>query len=160
MRQFRIHASQWAAPEGGLVQDPARSVMRVSPPRGETRTEQQVREHYLIERELADRLRSAPRSERRVLYSELYDELFRRVPHHPMLHEAGHAPQQSHIARQLKFLRGSLSRDSVFMEIGAGDCALAIQAASLVKQVYAIDVSEQISRRVAPPPNFKLILSD
>jgi SAM-dependent methyltransferase len=134
--------------------------MRVSPPRGETRTEQQLREHYLIERELADRLRSAPRSERRVLYSELYDELFRRVPRHPMLQEAGHAPRQSDVARLLKFLRGFLSRDSVFMEIGAGDCALAMQAASLVKQVYAIDVSEQITRRVAPSPNVELILSD
>jgi SAM-dependent methyltransferase len=128
--------------------------------RGEPRTEQQLREHYLVERELADRLRRAPRSERRVLYSEVYDELFRRVPHHPMLQETGHAPRPSNIARQLRFLRSLLSRDSVFMEIGPGDCALAVHVASLVKQVYAIDVSEQITRGVAPPANFKLILSD
>jgi SAM-dependent methyltransferase len=144
----------------GPVRDRARSVMRVSPPRGETRTEQQLREHYRIERELADRLRSAPRSERRVLYSELYDELFRRVPHHPMLREAGHSRRQSYIAREMIFLRSFLPRDSVFMEIGAGDCALAIHVASLVKQVYAIDVSEELTRGVAPPVNFKLILSD
>ena len=41
------------------MQDRARLRMRVAPPRGETRTRQQLREHYLIERELAHRLRSA-----------------------------------------------------------------------------------------------------
>lgn len=133
---------------------------RTSASHGETRTEQQLLEHYLIERELADRLRRAPRSERRALYSELYDELYRRVPHHPMLQGTGVAPRHGEIARQLRFLRRFLTRDSVFLEIGAGDCALAMRAASLVKQVYAIDVSEQITRGIAPPGNFQLILSD
>lgn len=128
--------------------------------RGEARTEQQLREHYLVERELADRLRRAPRSERRALYSEVYDELFRRVPHHPMLQGAGLAPRQRDIAHQLRFLRRFLTRESVFMEIGPGDCALAMHVAPLVKQVYAIDVSEQLTRGVVPPANFKLILSD
>ena len=64
----------------------ANSPMRVAPRGDETPTAYPLREHYLIERELADRLRSAPRSERGALYSELYDELFRRVPYHPMLH--------------------------------------------------------------------------
>lgn len=159
MGQFRTSASQWAA-RVGPARGRAPLLMRVSPPRDETRTEQQLLEHYVIERELADRLRNAPRSERRVLYSQLYDELFRRVQHHPMLREAGDGPRQSNVARQLRFLRGFLSRDTVFMEIGAGDCALAMHVASLVKQVYAIDVSEQITRGVAPPANFKLILSD
>jgi SAM-dependent methyltransferase len=160
MRQFRTSASHGADRVDAPVRDRAPLLMRVSPSGGETRTEQQLREHYLIERELADRLRSASRSERRVLYTELYDELFRRVLHHPMLQRAGHAPRQSNIARQLRFLRRFLTRDSVFMEIGAGDCALAMHVASLVKQVFAIDVSEEITRGIAPPANFKLILSD
>jgi SAM-dependent methyltransferase len=160
MRQLRMSVSHATAREGGAMQDRARSPMRVAPRRGETRTGQQLREHYLIERELADRLRSAPRSERGALYSELYDELFRRVPHHPMLH-AGDLPQREHqIARPLGLVRRFLTSKSVFMEIGAGDCALAIRAASLAKQVYAIDVSEEITRSVAPPGNFRLILSD
>jgi SAM-dependent methyltransferase len=125
-----------------------------------TQTAYQLREHYLVERELADRLRNAPRSERGALYSELYDELFRRVPHHPMLH-AGDLPQrQNDIARPLGFVSRFLTCESVFMEVGAGDCVLATRAASLAKQVYAIDVSEEITRGVAPPRNFKLILSD
>src|SRR6266850_5985997 len=110
MRQLRTSASHRAARADGPVRDRAPLLMRVSLPRGDTRTEQQLREHYLIERELADRLRSAPRSERRVLYSQVYDELFRRVRHHPMWQEAGHAPRQSNIAHQLRFLRSFLSR--------------------------------------------------
>jgi hypothetical protein len=38
--------------------------------------------HYRIERELADRLRRASKSERRHLYTEVYNELFVSVPNH------------------------------------------------------------------------------
>ena len=155
-----MSVSHATPPEGGAMQDRARLRMRVAPARGETRTRQQLREHYLIERELADRLRSAPRSERGALYSELYDELFRRVAHHPMLHAGDHPQREHEIARALCFVRSFLSNESVFMEIGAGDCALALRAALLAKQVYAIDVSEEITRSVVPPGNFRLILSD
>jgi SAM-dependent methyltransferase len=126
----------------------------------ETRTEQELREHYLVERELAERLRNAERSQRGTLYSELYDELFRRVPHHPQLQPRDPAQRPHEITSPLEYLKRFLTRDSVFMEIGAGDCTLAIRAASLVKKAYAIDVSMEITRGVAPPPNFELILSD
>ena len=59
MRQLLMSVSHTTAREGGAMQDRARLRMRVAPPRGETRTRQQLREHYLIERELAHRLRSA-----------------------------------------------------------------------------------------------------
>lgn len=55
----------------------------------QTRTRNQVREHYEIEKELAARLRNASREERRHLYSSLYDDLLRRIPHHPMLLQEG-----------------------------------------------------------------------
>src|SRR5678815_3327881 len=44
------------------------------------RTADQLWEHYQIEKQLAAKLRNASRTERRKLYSEAYDELFRRVP--------------------------------------------------------------------------------
>jgi SAM-dependent methyltransferase len=128
--------------------------------RGETRSEEQLREHYRVERELADRLRSAGRAERRVLYSAVYDELLRRVPHHPMLNAAERGERHRAVEHQLAFLNAFLAPDSVFMEIGPGDCALALRAAAIVRKVYAIDVSEQITRDVTPPRNFRLILSD
>jgi SAM-dependent methyltransferase len=135
-------------------------VMRIAHACGEARTEEQLREHYCIERELANRLRRAGPAERRVLYSALYDELLRRVPHHPMLSIGDRGHRQRAVDHQLAFLDGFLAPDSIFMEIGPGDCALALRAAVVVTQVYAIDVSEQITRDVTPPRNFRLILSD
>lgn len=49
------------------------------------RSLEQIREHYEMEKELANRLRFATKQERRTLYSSLYDQLFTRVPHHPQL---------------------------------------------------------------------------
>ena len=49
------------------------------------RTFEQIREHYEIEKELAARLRSASKEERRNLYTAVYDELMQRVPQHPLL---------------------------------------------------------------------------
>ena len=127
---------------------------------GDMRTPEQLQEHYLIERELADRLRLAPRSQRPGLYCEVYDELFRRVQHHPQLHAANGAPRQREVDGLLALTRGFLTSSTVMMEVGAGDCALAIRAAAIVKRVYAIDVSEQITRGVSCPANLSLVLSD
>jgi hypothetical protein len=51
----------------------------------QSRTPEQLAEHYAIERELAARLRDSSPEERRHLYSALYDEMYRRVPLHPQL---------------------------------------------------------------------------
>jgi SAM-dependent methyltransferase len=124
------------------------------------RPARQLREHYALERELADRLRRAPRCERLGLYSEVYDELFRRLSHHPQ-HQAAGAPRDgSEIGRLLGLLRGFFTPATVFMEIGPGDCAISIRAAALVRRVYAVDVSEQITRGERRPANFTLVLSD
>jgi SAM-dependent methyltransferase len=132
--------------------------------RGDERSPEQLREHYLIERELADRLLRAPQSERAALYPQVYDELLRKVPHHPMLKAISEtsaiARRRREVDQRLRFLRPFLTPETVFMEVGAGDCALALRAATMTRQVYAIDVSERITRNVVPPRNFKLILSD
>ena len=49
------------------------------------RTRKDLERHYTVEKELAARIRSAGRDERRRLYGTLYDELFERVPDHPQL---------------------------------------------------------------------------
>ena len=73
----------------------------------ETRTREELRQHYDVERELADRLRTASKDERRTLYAEVYDELFKRVPLHPQhtiqsllslcLERNHHSPTMPHI---------------------------------------------------------------
>jgi SAM-dependent methyltransferase len=48
----------------------------------------------------------------------------------------------------------------VFIEVGAGDCALSFAVAPHVSKVYAIDVSSEVTDGVSFPPNFRLVLSD
>jgi SAM-dependent methyltransferase len=131
---------------------------------GEVRTEAQLREHYQIERELADRLRNAPAERRLTMYAEIYDELLRRVPSHPMLRvrfDPDHLDRRAlAVHQQFSFLSGFLSPRSVFMEVGAGDCALSLRAAGFVERVYVVEVSEEIVSGLRAPMNLRLVLSD
>jgi SAM-dependent methyltransferase len=128
---------------------------------GSTRSKEQILEHYLVEKELAQRLKCASREERRGLYTEVYDELLKRVRHHPLLH-ASRTPEE--IARavdgELARLAPYISSNTVFMEIGAGGCNLSLALASRVRHVIAVDVSNEITAHVQPPANFQLVISD
>jgi hypothetical protein len=62
--------------------------------------------------------------------------------------------------RELRSLRGALDLHSVFLEIGAGDCALARRAAGYVERVYALEVSEDLMGRLGGPPNLVRMVHD
>lgn len=125
------------------------------------RTSDQIKEHYETEKQLAYKLRNSTREERQTLYTSLYNELFRSVPHHPQLTIKA-SPEEFawKIAYEVRHLAPFLKKETTFLEIGPGDCALSFEVSKRVKRVYAIDVSEEITRDLSPPPNFKLILSD
>lgn len=131
------------------------------PRRIEHRPPALVREHYEVERELADRLRHATREERRSLYGAVYDELYQRVPHHPQLRRKS-SPELTRqaLGPQLRILRPYLRPDATVLEVGPGDCSLSLALAGRVRQVYGLDVSERITRQLSLPSNFELILSD
>jgi ubiquinone/menaquinone biosynthesis C-methylase UbiE len=125
------------------------------------RTPEQILNHYRIEQELANRLRHAPKSERGHLYNEVYDELFLRVPDHPQnFQRESVETQRDEVRRQMPMIRRFLKPGDTYLEIGVGDCAIAIAAAEIAKQVYAVDVSSEISARVDAPANFTFVLSD
>lgn len=125
------------------------------------RTLEQLREHYEIEKELANRLRYASKQEGRYLYSTLYDELIRRVALLPQLtRKRSPIETAKAVESQMAFLKPFLAEDTRFMVIGPGDCSLSYEVAKYVTQVYAIDVSDEITRVLKPPDNFQLILSD
>lgn len=128
---------------------------------GDSRTLQQLREHYEVEKELAGRLRRATREERRSLYTIVYNELYRRVPHHPMLSRTldARATRES-IRAQMRLLKRFLRPDATVVEVGPGDCTLSFEVAKYVRKVYAVDVSAQIAPSGPSPQNFSLILSD
>jgi SAM-dependent methyltransferase len=121
----------------------------------------QIREHYEIEKQLAHRLRNSTSEERQTLYTSLYDELFSSVHHHPQLTKKSSIEESARkVVYEIRHLKPFLKRETTFLEIGPGDCTLSFEVSKLVKTVYAIDVSDEITKNLSHPPNFKLILSD
>ena len=125
------------------------------------RTPKQIREHYEIEKALADRLRRAPKAERVKLYGEVYDELFRRIPHHPqLLRKKNEKEKQASLVVQLSYIRPFLEAHVRFLEIGAGDCGLAAAGAPFIKSSCALEVAREIAQGSGRPPNMKTRLFD
>lgn len=125
------------------------------------RTVAQLHEHYEVEKELANRLRSATKTERRHLYNVVYDERLQRIPHHPLLTKAqDDKARMAAVVPQLRLLQPFLTPKTLFLEVGPGDCALAFEVAKQVKKVYAVDVSDGLVQGSDRPANFELHLSD
>lgn len=143
------------------IQRVLHSLLAVLGLNGGRRTLEQLKEQYEIEKELATRLRESSREERSSLYASVYDEFYWRVPYHPQLTQKSSSQEMiKRVSHQMRFLRRFLDRDAVFLEIGAGDCGLSFAAARFVKKVYAVEVSEEISKSLTGPQNFELILFD
>jgi len=124
-------------------------------------TAEQIRTHYEIEKELADRIKNADAEQRRQLYTIVYDELLRRVPHHPhLIQQKSKEIRNQAINNHLKLLKKFLNKNISFLEIGAGDCALSLRVAAYVKKVFAVDVCNEIVSGVVQPANFQLLISD
>jgi SAM-dependent methyltransferase len=125
------------------------------------RSPERLRAHWEIERELADRLRTASRDQRTELYGSVYDELFRRVPDHPQLTWAANQEQRrAEAARAAAFVRQFLPAGGVFLEIGAGDCSLSLSLCAHAARVYAVEVSREIANVDSTPNNFELLITD
>jgi SAM-dependent methyltransferase len=153
MERF-FNRSSMNSPSYGHVQ-----ALRIGPRPRERRGAAQLRAHYAIERELAARLRGATKEQRRRLYTEVYDELMRRVPDHPMLSgddEVSHPSDRWNLAFLERFLRPGCT----YLEVGAGDCKFAATIAQRVKKAYAVEVCEQLTHHVARRPNFEVVISD
>ena len=125
-----------------------------------TAAARQLREHYTIERELAERLLQSSAAQRTALYVEVYDELFARIPHHPQLRRRDSLERQRQVARELLLLAPLLTPQSVVVEIGAGDLALSRQVAQRAAEVHAVDVSAAIVGEQQRPANLHTHMID
>ena len=127
----------------------------------QARSLERLRCHYEVEKALAARLRAAPREQRLHMLTALYEELFRLVPDHSRLTRK-HTPEASRraVMAQMRFLRRFLRPGITYLEIGPGDCALCLEVAKSVRQVYAVDVDAVLSRNAQVPANFRLFISD
>ena len=129
--------------------------------RDDARSPERLRAHYVVERELADRVRNAADWEtRRAIFATMYDDLFARVPDHPRraAKRADSAAREQQIRWNLAQLKPYLRPGITFLEVGAGDCALAARVAREAKQVYAVDISDQVQG--ALPANAQLVITD
>jgi SAM-dependent methyltransferase len=125
------------------------------------RTEEQIREHYELEVELADRLRNSKKEDRAKLYGEVYNELFSKIKHHPQLtRKISEDESRQNIEQQLRFLKRFLSPETTYLEVGAGDCLLAFEVAGYVKESIAVDVSDSITHNTEKPANFRLLITN
>jgi SAM-dependent methyltransferase len=106
-------------------------------------------------------LAAASKEERRYLYSAVYDELFARVPDHPQLvRKLNERLRRAEVRSRMKLLSHYLHSEAVYLEIGPGDCALAIEAARRVSRAFAVDVSRAILSGVQLLKNLELLISD
>jgi SAM-dependent methyltransferase len=135
--------------------------VKIKIPKIENRSIEQLIEHYEIEKELAQRLLQSNKKERVHLYTAVYDELYRKVPHHSQLTRKS-SPEISAwiVAQRMQLLEHFLSPDLTFLEVGPGDCSLSVEIAKRVKKVYAVDVATELTQQLKFPGNFEFIISD
>ncbi|HSL81379.1 MAG TPA: class I SAM-dependent methyltransferase [Thermoanaerobaculia bacterium] len=120
-----------------------------------------LRRQYEVERELADRLRTAPKARRWRLYGPVYEELFRRLPDQPQLAQKADPAARAVLARlQTLLLTPFLDGVGTFLEVGAGDGSLVFSLASRVPRVYAVEASEVVLEGEGAPPNLQVLRAD
>jgi SAM-dependent methyltransferase len=127
----------------------------------DTPEQQQHRRHYELEKRLADRLRRATSEERKGLYSQVYDELYRSLPEHPgNLQKLNPEIAAASVRSSLRFVEPYLRPNSTFLEVGAGDAALSVAVANKVAKVYAIEVSAEKASEQTMPSNMEFVITD
>ncbi|HTE25971.1 class I SAM-dependent methyltransferase [Flavitalea sp.] len=112
---------------------------------------------YILEKELAQKLRLSNTTERKHAYKALYGELFSKFPN------IAYNPKSdmSHkIGWQIELLKPFLQSNLVFVEVGAGNCLLSIEIAKYVKDVIAYEVAETAPHIENAPNNLHLKIFD
>jgi len=135
--------------------------MKLRKPLPSDRSFEQIYNHYLVEKSIAEKLKASNREERKRIYKTMYDELYSKVPDHPRLHRRESTLLTEDKNRnKLSLVHGLLNRSKVFVEFAAGDCRFAAELAKYVKYVYGIDISDQRNPAHRFPKNFSLIVYD
>lgn len=125
------------------------------------RSPEQLWNHYLVERELAARLKSADRAQRRDIYATMYSELFSRVPDHTRLTRRVDEKRTRATTQGKLSLLGSLLRpDDTFLEIAPGDCRFLSEIAQRVRLAWGVDISDQRAEGWKTPDNVRLVVYD
>jgi SAM-dependent methyltransferase len=123
------------------------------------RTYEQVKNHYLVERSIAKKLKNSNREERKKIFGTMYKELFRKVPDHPRLTRRVSQQLTDEANKgKMSLVDGFIDKSTVFAEFAPGDCRFSCEVAMRVKYVYGIDISDQRDPKSIIPKNFKLVI--
>ena len=135
--------------------------MHLKRPLPHDRSYDQIMNHFLVERSIANRLKTSKRESRKRIYATMYEELFSKVPDHPRLTRRHSTPLSTNANKnKLSLVSRFIDKSDVFVEFGPGDCRFAIEVAKSVKFSYGIDISDQHNPKDDVPFNFKLIVYD
>jgi len=103
------------------------------------RTREQVWNHYVVESDIARRLKAADHEQRKAIYASMYDELFARVPDHPRLTRRTSPERTARANRNKMALLGRvLAPRGTVLEFAPGDCRFAAVVAGRVGEVIGV----------------------
>jgi SAM-dependent methyltransferase len=106
-------------------------------------------------------LRTASKAEREQgLYTQLYDTLLGELNDHPRkrpVTKQGLERRERYVKRQVRLILDRTHKNSVFVEMGGGDCDVALRVAPSVDQSIAIDVTDELLPPDAAASNFQFI---
>jgi SAM-dependent methyltransferase len=120
---------------------------------------QQLWNHFLVERAIAQRIKNSSPATRMEIYAGMYDELFAKVPDHPRLTRRA-SDKMTAAANQsrLGLLKSWIRSDAIAAEFACGDARFSMEElAPRVKHVYGIDISDQRDPAAPIPKNFEMI---
>lgn len=103
---------------------------------------EQIRTHYLVEKELRETILSSDPEERTKVFMWAYDELFRRIPWHPALTEKSGINNPELIRRRAKVFGALIGEPPKgVLEIGCGHGELVIGLSKIGFNCVGLDIS-------------------
>ncbi len=135
--------------------------MKLLKPLPPGRSFEQIKNHYLVEKSIAERLKKSNREDRADILATMYDELFSKVPDHPRITRRK-SEKLTSLANQRKYsvISKFINESDLFVEFAPGDCRFAFEVAKKVKYYYGVDISDQHNPADKIPDNFILIVYD
>jgi SAM-dependent methyltransferase len=128
---------------------------------GDTRTPDRLLIHYLLERKLAEGLRQSTKQQRENgLYQTMYDSLIGDLEDHPRrTSQKGLDPAHASafIERQANMILREIGAEDVFLELGGGDCRVALAVAPHVAKSIVVDVSDALVPADPGVANFQFV---
>jgi SAM-dependent methyltransferase len=124
-------------------------------------TDERTRKHYLLEKRLAQRIRTSPRECRTQVAIEAYNELFTKIPWHSQLNQSAEKKRKRLAQKQMLF--GHLLHPGQdILDIGAGTAYWTRHMAKKSSgRCVGIDVSHKVLREMPDdPPNLELYIMD